>query len=64
LNFTAISRIPTEPLLNQVQTLHPSAWPAREELTPVGAGPSRFAEHNDQRHVARRAGYPVQRLGQ
>jgi hypothetical protein len=36
LNFTAISRIPTEPLLNQVQTLQSGAWPAREELTAGG----------------------------
>ena len=35
-NFTAISRIPTEPLLNQVQTLQSGAWPAREELTAGG----------------------------
>jgi hypothetical protein len=35
-NFTAVSRIPTEPLLNQVQTLQSGAWPAREELTAGG----------------------------
>ena len=36
LNFTAISRIPTEPLLNQVRTLQSGARPARKELTAGG----------------------------